>query len=80
MDLNLILPSRFDKLDDVATMLKEAKILVKDKVIKSKRRQKEYYDKKHRFMEFPIGHKVLVYTKIRMVGLSEKLINGFNGP
>ena len=38
------------------------------------------YDKKHRPVQFEIGQKVLVYTKTRKVGLSEKLLNCFFGP
>ena len=43
-------------------------------------KQKQQYDKKHRNIEFDVGQKVLIYSKIKKVGLSSKLLNLYYGP
>ena len=46
----------------------------------ARRRHKQSYDKVHQDIEFKIGEEVLVYTKQRKVGLSEKLLCRYFGP
>ena len=80
IDICLNLPSSYKIIDDVETRLLDARELVRQSVLEAQRRQKKNYDKKHRDVQFEIGQKVLVYTKTRKVGLSEKLLNCFHGP
>ena len=74
------LPTSFDSIEDIQTRFEEARGIVRQNIIDARRRQKYAYDKSHRKLELNVGQKVLIYTKTRKVGLSEKLINNFNGP
>ena len=49
-------------------------------VMDAKWRQKRNHDKRHRRFVFNIGDRVMVYTKTRKVGKSEKLICNWFGP
>jgi hypothetical protein len=80
IDICLNLPKVFFEIEDISSRFIEARILVKQSVLDSRRRQIESYNKRHRNITFEIGDKVLVYIKTRKVGLSEKLINQFYGP
>ena len=80
IDITMNLPVTFNKIDDNRVRFEEARVLVKQSIIDAKRRQKINYDKKHRRVDFRIGQKVLVYTKTRKIGMSEKLFNNFWGP
>ncbi|GBM77787.1 Retrovirus-related Pol polyprotein from transposon 412 [Araneus ventricosus] len=53
-----------------------AKIYIKDAQASDKRR----YDARHRSVSYEIGDLVWVYTPIRKVGLSEKLLRRYFGP
>ena len=80
IDVTMNLPSAFDITDDIQTRFEEARGIIRQSVIDARRRQKYAYDKSHRKLELMIGQKVLVYTKIRKIGLNEKLLNSYHGP
>ncbi|XP_054161575.1 uncharacterized protein LOC128959605 [Oppia nitens] len=77
IDNVLNLSSSFDDTKEVQIRFQEARVMVKEFIKDAQARQKRNYDKNHRFIEFNIGAKVLLYRKRRVRGLSEKLINNF---
>ena len=78
LDVSYDLPKSFA--DDFDKRFTEARELVKHNLMESRLKQKQQYDKKHRDVKFEIGQKVLIYSKIRKVGLSSKLLNLYYGP
>ncbi|RWS03246.1 retrovirus-related Pol polyprotein from transposon 297-like protein [Dinothrombium tinctorium] len=65
-----VLAQHLNKIRDIAKQNLEAAQL----------RNKSYYDKKHRDVNFEVGEKVLVYFPIRRKGKSEKLFHKWLGP
>ena len=60
-------------------LMKIRKIAIEN-LEQSQQRNKNYYDKKRRDIKFKVGQKVLVFTPLRKVGKSEKLMHNWYGP
>lgn len=58
----------------------EARQLAKLNIMKSQSRDKYRYDQHHRPVEYHRGDLVWIYTPVRKVGLSEKLLKRYFGP
>ena len=58
----------------------EARELVKQHRPKIQQKQKERYDKAHRYGKYEPNDLVLVYKSYRKIRLSEKLLHRFMGP
>jgi hypothetical protein len=80
IDLALHLPSQFKELDDIYSRFEDARSLVRQSIVDAQQRQKKHYNSKHRPVEYKRGDLVSVYTKLRKVGRSEKLLHNFHGP
>ena len=80
IDLNLQLPSNFIGYDGMEQRFNEARELVKQLVIETKRKQKIYYDKKRRKITFKRGDKVLLWRRQRKKGVAERFQHLFSGP
>jgi len=60
--------------------IKDARELARKNIEKSQVKQKERYDEKHKPVEYKEGSKVLVFSPIRKIGRSEKLLHRWQGP
>ena len=80
IDNVLKLPSSNECLDDIIVQMQDALTLAKDFTIETQCRNKLFYDAKHKTHPFKYGDKVMVYTPVRRVGKSEKLLHRYFGP
>ena len=80
MDVSFNLPPNFTDVQDIEGRFIEAREMAKIHVSEERMKQKLDYDAKHRDYQFEIGQRVLVFTKKRIVGLSEKLLCNWFGP
>lgn len=62
------------------TRAEEARQLAKLHILKSQAGDKRRYDERHRPVTYKVGDLVWVYTPVRKVGLSEKLLRRYFGP
>ena len=60
--------------------LENARYLAREFIRETQRKNKSFYDEKRSDREFKKGDKVLVYTPLRKVGKSEKLLFKYFGP
>lgn len=80
LDLIYKTPSNFIAVDDIESRFLESWSLVRQNLNDARRRQKDYYDSRHRKVSFEIGDKVLIYSRVRRVGLNPKLQPLWSGP
>ncbi|GBN62574.1 Retrovirus-related Pol polyprotein from transposon 412, partial [Araneus ventricosus] len=84
--LDVILPHNNDQDHDdsyvqqLITRSEEARQLAKIHIKDAQASDKRRYDARHRSVSYKIGDLVWVYTPIRKVGLSEKLLRRYFGP
>ncbi|GBN50357.1 hypothetical protein AVEN_125784-1 [Araneus ventricosus] len=84
--LDVILPHNNDQDHDdsyvqqLITRSEEARQLAKIHIKDAQASDKRQYDAQHRSVPYEIGDLVWVYTPIRKVGLSEKLLRRYFGP
>ena len=74
------LPSEFGKIEDMEIRFQESREMAKIFVAEVRYKQKLGYDASHQDYEFQLGQTVLVFTKQRTVGESEKLLLSWFGP
>jgi len=79
IDLNLNL-TRFKVCRDYRQLMEETRDLVKQRILEAQEKQKNEYDERHRHAEFEESDMVALYTPVRKVGTSEKLLKKFSGP
>ena len=80
IDVNLNLPNETLEAEEIRDQLESARALVRLNVMDAKWRQKRNHDARHRQVDFDVGDRVMVFTKTRKVGRSEKLICNWFGP
>ena len=80
IDLNLQLPSSFIGYGNMDQRFNEARELVKQIVIETKRKQKVFYDKKRKKIIFKPGDRVLLWRRQRKKGVAERFQSLFSGP
>jgi hypothetical protein len=86
--LESVLPSqpeeKYNTYDDyvnhLVTRAEDARQLARLHLMESQSKDKGIYDKKHRPVNYQVGQLVWIFTPIRRVGLSEKLLKRFFGP
>ena len=80
MDVAFNLPPNYLDVEDIEGRFIEAREMAKIYVAEERMKQKLEYDLRHRDYEFKVGDNVLIFTKKRIVGLSEKLLCNWFGP
>ncbi|GBL98739.1 Transposon Ty3-I Gag-Pol polyprotein [Araneus ventricosus] len=83
--LDAILPflpdeSAFDYVHNLVTKAEEARQFAKIHLTKVQDKDKSRYDERHRTVSYQEGDLVWIFTPIRKVGLSEKLLKRYFGP
>ncbi|GBL81240.1 hypothetical protein AVEN_143569-1 [Araneus ventricosus] len=72
--------SAYDYVQNLMTKAEEARQLEKIHLAKAQDKDKSRYDEKHRTVSYKEGDLVWIFTPIRKVGLSEKLLKRYFGP
>ncbi len=79
IDVTMDLPSQ-DDIKDISERWEDARYLIKEHIKQAQMVQKRYHDEKHRDVQFEVDDLVGLYTKVRKVGVSEKLLCKYTGP
>ncbi|UYV72384.1 hypothetical protein LAZ67_9002893, partial [Cordylochernes scorpioides] len=69
-----------DYLGHLVTNAEDARMLARLNILQAQSKDKERYDKKHQEVTYKEGDLVWVFTPVRTVGLSEKLLKRYFGP
>lgn len=69
-----------DFVDRLVTQAEESRQLARIRTLQAQHRDKTRYDATHRDVSYSIGELVWVFTPVRKVGLSEKLLKRYFGP
>ncbi|UYV63208.1 K02A2.6-like, partial [Cordylochernes scorpioides] len=69
-----------DYVGHLVTNAEDARMLARLNILQAQSKDKERYDKKHQEVTYKEGDLVLVFTPVRTVGLSEKLLKRYFGP
>ncbi|UYV69751.1 hypothetical protein LAZ67_7000606 [Cordylochernes scorpioides] len=64
----------------IASRVEETRQLARLETLKAQEKDKARYDSKHEAMDYNVGDLVWIFTPIRKVGLSEKLMKRYFGP
>lgn len=83
--LDVIFPHNTENQDDsyaqqLITRAEEARQLAKIHILDAQATDKQRYDERHRPVSYSVGDLVWVFTPVRKVGLSEKLLRRYFGP
>lgn len=66
--------------EEMLTRIKKSREAVKQRIHAEQKKQKLKYDSRHRHVDYEVGEKVMVFTPIRKIGKSEKLLHRWFGP
>ncbi|UYV79687.1 hypothetical protein LAZ67_18000272, partial [Cordylochernes scorpioides] len=69
-----------DYVGHLVTNAEDARMLARLNILQAQSKDKERYDKKHQEVTYKEGDLVWVFTPVRTVGLSEKLLKRYFGP
>ncbi|UYV81653.1 K02A2.6-like, partial [Cordylochernes scorpioides] len=69
-----------DYVGHLVTNAEDARMLARLNILQAQSKEKERYDKKHQEVTYKEGDLVWVFTPVRTVGLSEKLLKRYFGP
>ena len=80
IDCILNLPGCIEAREEIIDRVRDSRELARELIKEVQFRNKVSYDEKRSVVDFKVGDKVLVYTPLRKVGLSEKFIYRYFGP
>ncbi|UYV82809.1 hypothetical protein LAZ67_22000949 [Cordylochernes scorpioides] len=69
-----------DYVGHLVTNAEDARMLARLNILQAQSKDKERYDKKHQEVTYKEGDLVWVFTPVRTIGLSEKLLKRYFGP
>ena len=77
-------PNEFGQEDDYVNHLinkaEESRQLARVRTLKAQQKDRRRYDSKHRMVTYEPGDLVWIFTPVRKIGLSEKLLKRYFGP
>jgi len=79
IDVTLLPHENVDRHEEIEK-LRKIRINVLGRIDKSQKKMSEHYNQSHTDKQYEVGDVVRVYTPIRKVGLSDKLLSRFFGP
>lgn len=71
---------RSDYVGDLVTRAEEARQVARQRTVEAQNKDRQRYDAKHRQVVYHPGQLVWIFTPVRKVGLSEKLMKRYFGP